>query len=762
MSGSFEEGQLYRLYFFLSAKDGVLLADQPLVFVNDSLATVYVDVDGYTDGFLGDKYIMVYYYFYAADEPEVVDTLSIDINEPEANKQPQNENDAQIGIGGGASTYRLLRTATPTVRSTDALEINNVTWFVDVNGNGQWDHGETHSKYFNKDGTFKKGVAYSVWIQFSIKERDGSPAKIVIGNNAVIYLNGKTATSENCSVVYTFEPTAFATDCDVSVGTEKIDLGTAELGYTTAPTQTFTVTSTGTEPVTEIMAMLYYGAYFDISVNGMDITVTAKTGLKETMYGDVIIIKNVAGQTFLEVPVQVSVENTNHIHDYSVWVYDDEYMEGYHFKACSICGDYNTSESAMHYDPEHSSGGGVYDTCDKVACIECGYVMQEAKGHNYVVPSDNLRAEAQNCQELDSYWYSCQDCGKSAGDDPNATEFFYYAGEETRGEHKFADEWQNDGFAHYHGCTVDGCEYIKDDMATHEGGTATCTAKAVCSTCGYEYGVLADHDYAGQPNSYYSDAGHAPECKVCGHHDVLTPHTPDRAEATATDPIKCEGCDYIITPVIGHVCENGIKIDGKAASCETGDGWHDYYKCSGCNKLYTEQDCMTEIANLIDWRRGDGKIAAHTPNADDCDCTTPVLCSGCGTTITAAKANHTAGADDGDCTTAVKCVDCDKIVIEAKANHTAGVDDGDCTTAVKCVDCDKIAIEAKAAHADADANGKCDACGKDMPTTPGGDEPGTDTPGTDTPGTDTPGTDEPGTDEPATDKETDATDATDA
>jgi hypothetical protein len=60
MSGKFEEGQLYRLYFFLSAKDGVLLADQPLVFINDSLATVYVDVDGYTDGFLGDKYIMVY------------------------------------------------------------------------------------------------------------------------------------------------------------------------------------------------------------------------------------------------------------------------------------------------------------------------------------------------------------------------------------------------------------------------------------------------------------------------------------------------------------------------------------------------------------------------------------------------------------------------------------------------------------------------------------------------------------------------------
>ena len=59
------------------------------------------------------------------------------------------------------------------------------------------------------------------------------------------------------------------------------------------------------------------------------------------------------------------------------------------------------------------------------------------------------------------------------------------------------------------------------------------------------------------------------------------------------------------------------------------------------------------------------------------------------------------------------------------------------------------------AHADTDTNGKCDTCGKDMPTTPGGDEPGTDTPGTDVPGTDVPGNDDPNTgntDEPKDDE----------
>ena len=92
-----------------------------------------------------------------------------------------------------------------------------------------------------------------------------------------------------------------------------------------------------------------------------------------------------------------------------------------------------------------------------------------------------------------------------------------------------------------------------------------------------------------------------------------------------------------------------------------------------------------------------------------------------------------------------------ELVIPAPT-HTAAEDDGDCTTDILCTGCDKIMTEGADAHVDADTNGKCDTCGKDMPTTPGGDEPGTDTPGTDVPSTDVPSTDEPGTDTPGTDE----------
>ena len=708
MNGEFAEGQLYRLDITLKTKSGILIDNQPLVRINDELAEIYEDVYSNTDGFLGDNAITVHYYFYAPEAPDVVDTVKVDIDTPTANNRPQSDEDIKIGIDNGMVPF-ALRSAPSDTAMSDVLEITRVVWFVDKNGDGEFDHGEQNGSIFNVDGTFKKDVIYSVYIEFTLKDLESIATRIVLADDITINVGADQIQGKEGKMVYTFTET-LADDATISADKEKVELGEIELGYTDAPSATITITS---DEATSITASLHYKEYFEITVDGMTITVKAKTGLKESVYFDYVIIEDTNSHSKIYVPVTVTVQNTTHEHQYTIPYFDDDTPIDTHYWMCKLCGDVTSSGS------ERCDYGYVTD-CEKHECLVCGRVAKEATGHEYTMMDNDpskLRSKAQNCQELDTYWYSCSKCGKSAGEDPNAAEYFYNDGEWTRGEHKFADEWQNDGFAHYHGCTVEGCGYIKDDMATHDGGKATCTAKAVCSTCGYEYGALADHDYAGQPNSYYSDAGHAPECKVCGHHDVLTPHTPDRAEATATDPIKCEGCDYIITPVIGHTCGNGIKIDGKAASCETGDGWHDYYKCSGCNKFYTDEACTSVIEDLITWKLGDGKIAAHTPNADDGDCTTPILCSDCGIPITKAKANHTAGADDGDC-----------------------------TTAVKCVDCDKIAIEAKAAHTDENTDGKCDACSKDMPTTPGGDEPGTDTPGTDEPGTDDPNagnTDEP-------------------
>ena len=60
--------------------------------------------------------------------------------------------------------------------------------------------------------------------------------------------------------------------------------------------------------------------------------------------------------------------------------------------------------------------------------------------------------------------------------------------------------WQSNGNGtHRHRCTVDGCDGYEDGDCA--GGEATCTSKAVCDTCGEEYGELdsSNHDLINTP-----------------------------------------------------------------------------------------------------------------------------------------------------------------------------------------------------------------------------------------------------------------------
>ena len=61
----------------------------------------------------------------------------------------------------------------------------------------------------------------------------------------------------------------------------------------------------------------------------------------------------------------------------------------------------------------------------------------------------------------------------------------------------------------------------------HTGGTATCTAKAVCARCGKEYGELGEHQWTENKDGYewerkitrdgkeYLIYGHYKTCSVC-------------------------------------------------------------------------------------------------------------------------------------------------------------------------------------------------------------------------------------------------------
>lgn len=83
-------------------------------------------------------------------------------------------------------------------------------------------------------------------------------------------------------------------------------------------------------------------------------------------------------------------------------------------------------------------------------------------------------------------------------------------------EHVYADAWQSDEDCHWRACA---CGAVTE-REKHSGGTATCAEKAVCETCGGEYGAFGAHELvhheaiaAGCETSGSVEYWH---CAVCG------------------------------------------------------------------------------------------------------------------------------------------------------------------------------------------------------------------------------------------------------
>ena len=150
-------------------------------------------------------------------------------------------------------------------------------------------------------------------------------------------------------------------------------------------------------------------------------------------------------------------------------------------------------------------------------------------------------------------------------------------GAETNESHKWGEWLSVDPYSHQRNCTMCGAFESESHLyengvctvcereCTHEGGKATCVAKAVCDLCGLEYGDfdLTNHDLV--------------------HHDAK-PATCTEVGWESYDTCKREGCNYSTykeIPALGHDIEHH---DAKAATC-TEDGWPVYDTCKreGCN-----------------------------------------------------------------------------------------------------------------------------------------------------------------------------------
>ena len=92
--------------------------------------------------------------------------------------------------------------------------------------------------------------------------------------------------------------------------------------------------------------------------------------------------------------------------------------------------------------------------------------------------------------------------------------------------------------------------------------------------------------------------GHYHVCKNVGcavGHDEIQAHTPDRTDATETDPVKCTVCNYTIEAAIGHTHKLTF-VPERASTC-TENGTKSHYVCSGCGHKFSDEAAKNQITD---------------------------------------------------------------------------------------------------------------------------------------------------------------------
>ena len=211
---------------------------------------------------------------------------------------------------------------------------------------------------------------------------------------------------------------------------------------------------------------------------------------------------------------------------------------------------------------------------------------------------------------------------------------------------------QHDETHHWYVCGKCGAEL---DRAEHSGGTATCTAKAVCSTCQTAYGELGGHTLTKHDavDATCTAPGNVEywHCSVCGKNFSDSAGTGELTEITSPalnhdwskwtsngNGTHTRTCQRDSRHTETENCSGGSATCTNAAICTSCGGsygkalGHDWgeWKNTGNAQQHT-RTCLRDQSHT--------ETAAHTPGTP-ANCTTPQTCTACGYEVTPANNNH--------------------------------------------------------------------------------------------------------------------------
>ncbi len=269
-------------------------------------------------------------------------------------------------------------------------------------------------------------------------------------------------------------------------------------------------------------------------------------------------------------------------------------------------------------------------------------------------------------------------------------------------KHTWATEWSVGGETHWHACTVEGCTAKKDE-GNHEGGTANCTDKKVCTVCGNAYGEVDSSVHKSNEFVYVSngDGTHTKKYKCCN--------------AVAAEPENCSGGTATVCgeKSVCEVChaEYGEELahdwDTEWTTSET-QHWH---KCkrTGCEAKKDEADhtvgtaatctakavcaaCNAEYGEKDPDNHDLEEHAAKAPTCTEIGWDAYVTCKRGGCTYTTYQEKATLGHDwDTEWTTSEtqhwhKCKRTGCNAKNAESDHTVGTA-ATCTAKAVCAAC---------------------------------------------------------------------------
>jgi len=318
-----------------------------------------------------------------------------------------------------------------------------------------------------------------------------------------------------------------------------------------------------------------------------------------------------------------------------------------HWIECKECG-------AKKNEGTHN--GGTATCKDKAVCDICNQAYGSLANHSYKEIVDvKYRKDVATCVSAAVYYKSCEVCeiasttetftnggvdgtnhvggtylvnqreadcvnkGYTGDKMCNSCRNLVEAGTEIPvGAHNPDSVWSTDAEYHWKDCNTVGCGNLID-KAAHSGGTATCKNKAICSVCKVEYGTTNAANHVGE-----TEIKNAVEatCTTDGY----------------TGDTYCKDCGVKIAD--GKTVEAGhktVKVAAVPATHEK-DGNIEYYTCSGCDKLFSDEKATTEI------KLADTVIAKGEHNYGDTyksDADNHWKACGCGNVIE--KAAHTFG-----------------------------------------------------------------------------------------------------------------------